>query len=510
MESRQSYFEKKQERFQELCQRMLAERRLIVASNRGPVEYAQAPDGSFRGQRGGGGLVVALSSVSRFIPLTWVASAMSDGDRRLAQKTDGPIRAPLPEQEIYLRFVVVPRSVYQRFYSVFCNPLLWFIQHYMWNTPRTPSISRAVYEAWEEGYVPLNQAFGQAVAEEAKGESRAPFIFLHDYHLYLAPAEVRQLLPDAPILHFTHIPWPGPRYWSILPEFMRREIHQKICAADIVSFQTMHDVRDFLLCCEEFLKGATVDHRACTVTQDDWLTRVTYYPISIDAAGLCQFAVSPEVKRHEKSLSQFRREITIVRVDRAEPSKNIIRGFRAYDNLLERYPGLHRRVVLLAFLVPSRSEVSIYRTYAKDLLEIAATINGKYGDDEWQPIHVFYEDSYAQAIAAMRFYDVLLVNPLMDGMNLVAKEGPLVNTRDGVLVLSEMAGAHEQLGEYALSICPTDLEGTVRALYSAITMPVEEKRRRAAALRRAIQEEDITFWMQRQFRDLMAVSRRRH
>jgi trehalose 6-phosphate synthase len=509
MESRQSYFDKKQERFQELCQRMLAERRLIVASNRGPVDYTLAPDGSFCTQRGTGGLVVALSPVSRFIPLTWVATAMSEGDRRLAEEADGRVRVPLPGQEIYLRFVVVPRSVYHRFYSVFCNPLLWFIQHYMWNTPRTPSIGRPVYEAWEQGYVRVNQAFARAVAEEASGDSRTPFIFLHDYHLYLAPAEVRQLLPDAPILHFTHIPWPGPRYWSILPEFMRREIHEKICAADIVSFQTMRDVRDFLLCCEEFLKGASIDHRACTVTQDDWLTRVTYYPISIDAASLSRFAVSAEVQQYEESLSQLRREVTIVRVDRAEPSKNIIRGFRAYDNLLERYPGLHRHVVLLAFLVPSRGEVSIYRAYARDLLDLAKAINDKHGDGEWQPIHLFYEDNYAQAIAAMRLYDVLLVNPLIDGMNLVAKEGPLVNTRDGVLVLSEMAGSHEQLGEYALSICPTDLEGTMRALYSAITMPAEEKRRRAAALRRAVQEEDITFWMQRQFRDLMAVSRQR-
>jgi trehalose 6-phosphate synthase len=509
MESRQSYFEKKEQRFQELCRRMLAERRLIVASNRGPVEYSLASDGSFRGQRCGGGLVIALSSASRFIPLTWVASATSDGDRRLAKETAGPVRAPLPEQEIYLRFVVVSRSAYQRFYSVFCNPLLWFIQHLMWNTPRTPSIGRPVYEAWEQGYVPVNEAFARAVAEEAGGDRRTPFVFLHDYHLYLAPANVRELLPDAPILHFTHIPWPGARYWSILPEFMRREIHEKMCAADIVSFQTMRDVRSFLLCCEEFVKGASVDHRACTVSRDDWLTRVTYYPISIDAAGLSRLAVSPEVQRYEKRLARLCREITIVRVDRAEPSKNIIRGFRAYDGLLERYPDLRQRIVLLAFLVPSRGEVSIYRTYARDLLELAETINGKYGNRKWRPIHVFYEDNYAQAIAGMRLYDVLLVNPLMDGMNLVAKEGPLVNTRDGVLVLSEMAGAHEQLGEYALSICPTDLEGTVRALHSAITMPDEEKRRRAAALRRAIQEEDLTFWMQRQFRDLMAVSRRR-
>ncbi len=507
MQNGRSHFEKKEERFRDLCQRMLAERRLIFASNRGPVDFTLSPDGQISVQRGGGGLITALTPVSRFVPVTWIASAMTEGDRRVAQESDGPVRAPFTDEEIYSRFVVVPRPVYQRHYSVFCNPLLWFLQHYMWNTPRTPSIGRSIYEAWEDGYVPVNKAFAQAVAEEAKGDERSPFVFVHDYHLYLVPGEVRQLLPDAPILHFTHIPWAGPRYWGILPQFMRRQIHENLCAANIVGFQTMHDVRDFLQCCELFLKGATVDHRQCTVVYKDWLTRVTSYPISIDAAGLCQFAQSPEVQEHERNLEPLRREMTIVRVDRAEPSKNVIRGFRAYRNLLERYPDLRRRVVFLAFLVPSREALPVYQDYSEELFEVVDAINDEYGDQDWQPIHVFYEDNYAQAIAAMRLYDVLLVNPLMDGMNLVAKEGPLVNNRDGVLVLSEMAGAHEQLGDYALSVCPTDLEGTLRALYAALHMPRDERRRRAAALRRAVQEEDITYWMERQFRDLMAFSR---
>jgi trehalose 6-phosphate synthase len=213
------------------------------------------------------------------------------------------------------------------------------------------------------------------------------------------------------------------------------------------------------------------------------------------------------VHEYERSLEPHRREMTIVRVDRAEPSKNVIRGFRAYRNLLERYPDLRRRVVFLAFLVPSRGALPVYQNYSEELFEFVDAINDEYGDEDWQPIHVFYEDNYAQAIAAMRLYDVLLVNPLIDGMNLVAKEGPLMNNRDGVLVLSEMAGAHEQLGDYALSVCPTDLEGTLRALYTALHMPRDERRRRAAALRRAVQEEDITYWMERQFRDLMAFSR---
>jgi trehalose 6-phosphate synthase len=355
----------------------------------------------------------------------------------------------------------------------------------------------------------VNQAFARALAEEAQRDTRPPFFFIHDYHLYLAPGELRRLLPDAAILHFTHIPWPGPRYWGILPSFMRYEIHDKLCSANIVGLQTMRDVRNFLLCCESFLEGATVDYRACTVLRDGRLTQVTNYPISMDACGLRQLAVSPEVERYERALTPLTRDITIVRVDRAEPSKNVIRGFRAYETLLDRYPDLRGRIAFLAFLVPSRTELPVYQTYTDELFEVATAINDRYGTDDWQPIRLFYEENYVQAVAAMRLYDILLVNPIVDGMNLVAKEGPLVNTRDGVLVLSEMAGAHEQLGHYALSVSPTDLEGTVRALHAAISMHPDERRRRAAALRRAVQEEDVTFWMERQFRDLMALSRLR-
>jgi trehalose 6-phosphate synthase len=501
-----SYFGKREQRFRELCQRMLAERRPIFASNRGPISFVENADGSVTAQRGSGGLVTALSSISRFIPLTWVASAMTEADRQQAA-TGELVRAPLPDQEVYLRFVAVPRPMYQRYYYSFCNPLLWFLQHYMWNTPRAPNIGRATYEAWEDGYVPVNQAFARALAEEAQRDARAPFIFIHDYHLYLAPGELRRLLPDAPILHFTHIPWPGPRYWGILPSFMRREIHEKLCAANIVGLQTMRDVRNFLLSCDSFLEGVSVDYRACTVSLDGRLTQVTNYPISMDTAGLTQLAGSPEVQRYEQALRPVTRDVTIVRVDRAEPSKNIIRGFRAYETLLDRYPELRGQIAFLAFLVPSRTELPVYQNYTDELFEVVTAINDEYGTDDWQPIRVFYEENYAQAVAAMRLYDILLVNPIVDGMNLVAKEGPLVNTRDGVLVLSEMAGAHEQLGYYALSVSPTDLEGTVRALHAATSMHPDERRRRAAALRRVVQEEDVTFWMERQFRDLMALSR---
>src|SRR5688572_20312097 len=217
--------EAKLRRLRDVTQQLLERRRLIIASNRGPMEYHMDSEGSLVAHRGGGGMVTALTSATRFVPATWVASAMTDGDRLAAERVEGGL-LQVPDNEIYVRFVTVPQSTYQRHYYVFCNPLLWFVQHFMWNTPRTPNIGRAVYEAWESGYIPVNEAISEAVIQEASRQSEPPYVLLQDYHLYLAPAMIREAVPDATILHFTHIPWPGPRYWGILPEFMRRRIHE--------------------------------------------------------------------------------------------------------------------------------------------------------------------------------------------------------------------------------------------------------------------------------------------
>jgi trehalose 6-phosphate synthase len=254
-------------------------------------------------------------------------------------------------------------------------------------------------------------------------------------------------------------------------------------------------------------KGATIDFQRRLVTYNGRTTAIRSYPISIDAPGLLEFAASDEVQRYVGQISPRVTGPAIVRVDRSEPSKNVVRGIRAYRLLLERFPDYRGRVTLLQFLVPSRSELGVYQTYTDEVFETVESINDEFGDNDWQPVQVFYENNYAQAIAAMRIYDVLFVNPVIDGMNLVSKEGPLVNERDGVLVLSELAGSYEQLSEFALGVTPTDIEGTVRALHQALTMPADERRLRAAALKRSIQEEDIVFWLERQLRDLLAVSR---
>lgn len=494
-------------RLHALTSEMFATRRLIMASNRGPVEFLAAADGTLTPSRGSGGVVTALSGISRFADITWIASAMSDGDRLAAARAGGGRIAALSEDErLYVRFVVTPRNVYQRYYNVFCNPLLWFIQHYMWNTPRTPNISKNVYDAWETGYLPVNRAFAEAVAAEAADDPEPPFVILHDYHLYTAPGEVRALVPGAIIQHFTHIPWPDPRYWELLPAVMRRTLYANLCAADIIGLQTYRDVRNFLLCAEAFVHDAEVDFRRNTVWHEGRLTSVRHYPISIDAPGLEAFAASAEVRGYADALEAHVTGRVIVRVDRGEPSKNLLRGFRAFELLIQRYPELRGAVSLLAFIVPSRTDLGVYQTYTDEVFELINAINDEYSSGEWQPITPFYENNYAQAVAALRRYDVLLVNPLIDGMNLVVKEGALVNERDGVIVLSEAAGAYEQLRDHVIAVAPADIEGTVRALHEALTMPPEMRRARAEAARRGVKEYDLARWLEQQFEDMAGLT----
>ena len=494
-------------RLSELCHEISGKRNLILASNRGPIDYHINEGGKLQGHRGSGGVVTALSAISQFIDVTWISSAMGPGDRQAAEMAQGKrFRASFPGHNLYLRFVVSSGSIYHKFYSVICNPLLWFLQHYMWNSSHTPNIDARVHDAWDNGYVRVNRTIAEAVVDEALSNGVPPVVMLHDYHLYLAAGLVREQVPNALIQHFTHIPWPETHYWQLLPKAIREGIYRGMCASDIVGMQTRKDVNNFLHSCEAFVEGAEVDFKGRTVRFGDHVTRVNHYPVSVDTANLRRITSSPLVQEYREKLHPFLNEKTIVRVDRLEPSKNIVRGFRAYDLLFQRYPQLQGKVTFLALLVPSRMHIRQYRRYSDEVNEAISVVNSKYGDEEWQPIRVLYENNYAQALAGMCYYDVLMVNSVIDGMNLVAKEGPIVNTRNGVLVLSETAGACEQLGEHALVITPTDLEGTAEALYRALTMSEDEKTARAEALKRSIEREDITEWLYRQLKDVIELS----
>jgi trehalose 6-phosphate synthase len=494
-------------RLDELCRTALAGRQLILASNRGPLEYFYTPERELRARRGAGGVVTALSGLSSCLPVVWIAAAMGEGDRAFAARAgDVPVKIPEGGEDLSLRFITCPRNMYHRYYNVFCNPLLWFLQHGMWDRSRSPNVDHVIYSAWEKGYQPMNELFAGAVIEEVRRSQAPPLVFLNDYHLYTAAAHIRAALPKQVIQIFVHIPWPSPSSWQLLPAWMREPIIRSLCACDIVGMQTERDVQSFLSCCRAFIKEAEIDHNQDEVCVGGHTARVRAYPVSIDVASLDRLVTSTRLSEYSENIRPLCCEQTILRVDRMEPSKNIIRGFRAYDILLERHPELRGRVKFLAFLVPSRTNLKVYQRYEEDVRRLIEGINDKYGTADWHPIDYFYENNYVQAIAAMCQYDVLLVNAVIDGMNLVAKEGPAVNQRDGVLVLSEAAGAAEQLSEWAITVAPADLEGTAQALYQGLTMPAEERRARADGLRQQVVTEDVNNWVFRQLEDASNVS----
>ena len=274
----------------------------------------------------------------------------------------------------------------------------------------------------------------------------------------------------------------------------------------MVGFQTERYAHNYLRMVESFVPGATVDYETATVRRGRRTTHVRSYPISIDVDATRRVAGSRGARRRADQLLGGARERVIVRVDRLEPSKNILRGFLAYETLLARSPRLRGRISFLAFLVPSRTGLREYGNYGRTVQSAVDRINARFGRSGWRPIQLFYENDYAQALAGLSIADVVLVNPLVDGMNLVAKEAVVVSERDAVLVLSETAGAYDQMARGALAVAPADVVGTADALASALAMDPDERRKRLRVLRAGVEAEDITWWLRRQLEDLAELA----
>ncbi len=472
-------------------------RATIIASNRGPVTLTQADGGAVQFQLGSGGLVKALTSLAMQINATWIACAQSDVD--IAWREG---KVPLEQGgELLVKFLTPDPSAYDGYYNVISNPLLWFLQHSMWDIPRTPLIDRSTWQAWEDGYVVVNQLFAQEIAKKVQQTTSRALVMLQDYHLYLASRYLREFKFEhkPTVLLFVHIPWPGPEYWGILPPTMRQAILDGLCAVDLLGFQTREDGLNFLRTCESYLPSASVKYKRGRVWHRNHATYVKDFPISIDVQALREQAASLEVETYLPEITEIvQNRKLILRIDRIEPSKNIVRGFKAFEEMLEDYPEHRKQVVFLALLVPSRIDVSEYQDYLDELMASAGRINARFGDHEWEPVRLLVSENYPRAIAAMKEYDVLLVNAIADGMNLVAKEGPTVNQKDGVLILSERAGAQQQLAPGATVISPCDVYATAEALHQALVMPAEERRARAQRLRWIIEKEDIYAWLQHQ------------
>lgn len=485
----------------------LPPRPLIIASNRGPVTFTRRSGGAFDARKGSGGVVTAVSAVARERQPIWIAAAMTDGDRQRAEiaRQDGEDLIEFGDPtEFRLRFVVPTPEVYHQYYNVISNPLLWFLQHYLWDTPRTPDITKEIWDAWRDGYVAVNRQFADEIIAAIDAVEGDPLIMVQDYHLYLCSGFVRDRRPSAHLQQFVHIPWPDPDYWRLLPMEIRRAICEGMLGNDIVGFQTPEHGRSFMYTCEAYVPGAEVDYSTASIFWKDRRVEVRSYPISIDAAAVRRLAYSKEARSHDRYLPNHWNEFTVLRVDRAEPSKNIVRGFLAFDRFLEAHPEFQGRVNFVAITVPSRMDVVEYQDYLDDVSAVVGRINAKYANVEtgWQPVHLIMGENYPRALAAMKWYDVLLVNSIIDGMNLVAKEGALLNERNGVLILSEGAGAVSQLGEHSIIIGPTDVEGTADAIHRALTMPLEERRRRAEGLRRSVERDDVTAWFENQVNDM--------
>ncbi|SCK49797.1 trehalose 6-phosphate synthase [Streptomyces sp. WMMB 714] len=467
--------------------------RVLVASNRGPVSYSKAEDGSLSVKRGGGGLVSGLSAISAESTggdgggAVWVCAALGDGDREAARRFAGRLD-PADTGGQSVRMLEIPAGDFADAYNGVANSVLWFVNHLLYQTPLEPSFDTEFERQWA-AYERYNGAFADALAAEA-AENAA--VMVQDYHLTLVPGLLRRLRPDLRIGHFSHTPWAPPDYYRMLPDAVGGEVLRGILGADRAAFLTRRWAAAFADCCERLL-GADVRTDEPTgellVTLEGRTTRLGVHGLGADAGFLRERANREDVYDR---IAALREEIgsgpdgkprrALVRVDRTELSKNIVRGLHAYRRLLDDHPEWRERVVHLALAYPSRQDLAVYRDYMDEVSRVADEINSAYGTDGWTPVVLFLKDDFARSLAAYRLADVALVNPIRDGMNLVAKEVPVVSDEGCALVLSREAGAYEEMGGDALVVNPYDIADTARALHEGLTMDPAERTERTRRL----------------------------
>ncbi|MFH8886932.1 trehalose-6-phosphate synthase [Streptomyces sp. NPDC017949] len=459
---------------------------VLVAANRGPLSYALDQDGTLSARRGGGGLVSGLSAALAQQPeALWICAALSDADREA-------VRRGVAEPGV--RMLDIDPAVYDDAYNGIANSVLWFTHHHLYDVPREPVFDAKFRRQWAS-YTAYNRAFAEALAQEAAEGAR---VLVQDYHLALVPGQLRELRPDLRIGHFTHTPWASSEYLRMLPDDIRSELVWGMLGADVVGFHTWPWAHSFMGGAHlddergiaEPMFPAGVEASKARYVRKSPLgpvrhrrTDVAVFPLGVDGDDLRALAHQPEV---DDKLAGLRAEVagrkTIVRVDRTELSKNILRGLLAYRELLTTHPEWRGEVVHLASAYPSRQDLEAYRSYTQAVRDLAAEINAEFGTEDWQPVLVSVEDDFARSLAAYRLADVALVNPVRDGMNLVAKEIPVVSEAGVALVLSTGAGAYGELRDDAIVVNPYDVTQTAEALHAALSMPAAERAERTKRL----------------------------
>jgi trehalose 6-phosphate synthase len=453
-------------------------RPLVVVSNRGPLSFALDGAGGLVTRRAGGGLVATLGPGLVGTGARWVAGALGEADRLAAAK--GSVEA----EGFHVELLAIEDAAYRAYYDVIANGTLWFLHHGLWDIPRRPRFDRHWWQAWAR-FREVNQAFAARVAECAPPDA---LVLVQDYHLALVGPALGALRPDVATVHFSHTPFASPDGLRVLPAEVAEELLRGMAGHGACGFHSERWASAYAGCCEEML-GFTPDTFVAPAAADADDIR------AVAASAACAAA-------HDELDGLVGDRRFIVRVDRIELSKNIVRGFLAFEELLETKPEWRGKVVFGAFVYPSREGLAEYQAYRQEVEAVIERINLTWGTADWTPILYDPKDDFARSVAALRRADVLLVNPVRDGLNLVAKEGPIVNERNGVLALSRESGVWDELGEAALGLHPFDITGTAAVLDTALAMGSEERARRAADLRKLATARTPVDW----FADLVAAA----
>jgi trehalose 6-phosphate synthase len=454
----------------------------VIVSNRGPLSF-HFEDGRPVAGVSAGGLAGSLHPLVAGTGATWVACALGDADRMAISEgmaTEPGLRLELLEPD---------PTMYQMAYDVVSNGTLWFCHHHLFDAARRPRSDEHWGEAWE-AYRDYNQMFADRVAEVAPEGDR---VLVHDYHLSLLGCELFQLRPDLRTVHFTHTPFADPAALRMLPVSVAEELLVGMGGYHARGFHSNRWAAGYQACQRELGTSRTREGEGISTFTS---------ALTPDPDQLADTAAQPEVREAlanlEQAIGGADRQV-IVRVDRMELSKNLLRGFWAFEELLEQRPQLLERVVFVAMAYPSRQGLAEYLAYQNEVESTVARINERWATPGWTPIVLLVEDDYLRSVAALTRYDVLLVNPIRDGLNLVCKEGPLVNTRNGVVALSREAGAFEELWPGVLEVNPFDVGGTVSVLAQALDMEDAERAAMAKTLRELIVSRPPSAWL----RDLL-------
>jgi trehalose 6-phosphate synthase len=446
---------------------------LIVVANRGP-SVSLAPDGTPIVAPSAGGVAPSLQ---RALQLAgggqWICAAQRPDEHALAAK-----RTPVSVKGVDVAFVSVPDLVLHAAVGVIANQTLWFVNHNLYDAARRPLFDRHWHAAWD-AYRTYNEAFVDRIVADAPDGAT---VVVNDYHLALVGAGLARRRPDLATVCFFHTPFAAPEELAILPRAVRVELLSSLGAFGAVGFHVERWADAFRRCAKEI----------------DIEPSIVLAPLGVDAEALAEFARAPEVLERRAQLeARLDGRQLIARSDRVELSKNLIRGFLAFAELLEAEPNRRGRVTFAARTYASRTDLPEYLAYANDLQRIVDRINARFAVGDHLPIELDVADDLAGSFALLCSNDALLVNPVRDGMNLVAKEGSLLNDRNGTLLLSEQAGAFDELAGHCLAVEPFDVSGTARVIARALDMDDGERAGRAAGLRAVAPGLDPYAWLER-------------